>query len=95
MKKFSKIIITCLLFIVFGIGLSACGNTTPERFTVTFYSEGQVFSTQTINKNSVAVAPNPEPEKTDYEFIGWYTDAGTLLKEFKFTTKIVRNTNLY
>lgn len=65
-----------------------------ETYTVTFNTNGgSAVSEQKIETGNKATKPN-DPSKTDYKFIGWYTDEA-LTKEFSFDTAITSNITLY
>lgn len=70
-----------------------------DTHTVTFYynyngaPSGGVYQTQTVQNMRTAVQPSA-PERDGYYFYGWYTDA-ECTEEFRFTTRITSNTELY
>ena len=45
-------------------------NFTINTYTVTFYVDGEVHATKTVEHGKNAVAPT-RPKKTGYEFVGW------------------------
>ena len=63
---------------------------TPTYYTVTFYSEGEVFTTKQAEANDTVEAPTTEPTKDDYVFIGWYTDE-TEGEKWVFETDVVNS----
>lgn len=66
-----------------------------ENFTVTFDSnEGSVVDAQEIADGSLATEPTA-PTKDGFTFDGWYTDNGTFLTAFVFTTPITADITLY
>ena len=65
-----------------------------QTYTVTFNTNGgSAVSEQKIETGNKATKPS-DPSKTDYKFIGWYTDEA-LTKEFSFDTAITSNITLY
>ena len=68
---------------LFGIG---GGNAVRRPVTVNFYSEGELYNTQTIQEtDGLAVPPAPiKPSTTHhaYEFEGWSLDGTTVLTSF-------------
>ena len=65
-----------------------------KEFNVIFNSDGgSAVTTQKVEYNKTANKPE-NPTKIGCTFIGWYSDEG-LTTEFKFTTKITKDTTLY
>lgn len=68
---------------LFGIG---GGNAVRRPVTVNFYSEGELYNTQTIQEtDGLAVPPAPIKPSTihhAYEFEGWSLDGTTVLNSF-------------
>ena len=63
-------------------------------FTVTFHSNGgSSVESQTVNAGQTLMQPI-EPEKTGYDFAGWYSDSG-LTEIFMFTTPVYSDLDLY
>ena len=56
-----------------GKGGSGRHQVQPTMYTVTFYSEGQVYATQEVEEHELATKPATDPTKENYEFAGWYT----------------------
>ncbi len=75
---------------IFAIG------TADQTFLVTFSAEGatKVPSAQSVKGFEKATAPTENPEKTDYDFGGWYKDAACTVP-FDFDEPITDNTTLY
>ena len=82
--------------------LFACGNKggksnphRPNMYTVTFYSEGEVYATQQVEEHELATKPETDPQKEGHDFTGWFTQAegGT---EWVFSVnEVTEDTNLY
>jgi uncharacterized repeat protein (TIGR02543 family) len=67
----------------------------PNFYTVTFAGEDINIPVQNIEEDSLAVRP-ADPERTDYDFGGWFIDDGTFLNEWDFATdSITQDTTLY
>ena len=67
----------------------------PTTYTVTFYSEGQVYATQQVEEHELATKPETDPRKEGHDFIGWFTQAegGT---EWVFSVnEVTEDTDLY
>ncbi len=66
-----------------------------NKYTVTYKdSDNSVISTDTVEYNTTPDKPT-DPTKTNYKFVGWYTDL-EYTDEFDFTSdKIIENTTLY
>lgn len=66
----------------------------PQKFTVTFDSNGGSAVKSVEVENDKTVAKPTDPTREGYTFAGWFTakDGGTL---FDFTTKITAATTLY
>ena len=66
-----------------------------KEFTVTFDTDGgSTVNPQTVKYNETVDELASNPTKIGCTFIGWYSDEG-LTTEFKFTTKITKDTTLY
>ena len=73
---------------------STGGGGGVSRYTVTFDTNGgNSISKQTVNRNATVKEPE-QPQKDEYNFIGWFTDK-ELTKQFDFTTKITKSITLY
>ena len=88
------------LFCLFAAAaLVACGggNNDPktEKFTVSFDSQGgSAVASQEVEKGKFATRPE-DPTKSNYEFAGWFKEAGCE-NSFEFDTEaIVANTTVY
>ena len=70
----------------------------PEKYTISFYVDNELFSTIETSGNEVLDLPIA-PEKTDYEFKGWYFDNETFkiqLTENYYQNSILENdVNVY
>ena len=76
--------------------LFACNNNNkkptphgPTLYTVTFYSEGEIFDIRQAEAGDVVTPPANDPIKLDHEFIGWYTSEGDLGEKWIFETDVV------
>lgn len=70
------------------------GHSSKTYYNVNFNSNGgSKVATQSVRKNQTAEEPTA-PTRDGYTFAGWFTDT-KLTNEFKFDTKITKNTNLY
>ena len=73
---------------------STGGGGGVSRYTVTFDTNGgNSISKQTVNRNATVKEPE-QPQKDEYNFIGWFTDK-ELTKQFDFSTKITKSITLY
>ena len=64
-------------------------------FVVTFDSNcGTEIQSQIVDVSGLVLAPD-EPTLYGYTFKGWFTDDGTFLEEFDFTTPITSDITLY
>ena len=70
--------------------------TNPEatKYTVKFYSDGTVISTQSIESGKYASIPS-SPSKTGYTFAGWATTNGGTTAVNMSATAITKDTNFY
>ncbi len=70
----------------------------PEKYTISFYVDNELFSTIETSGNEVLDLPIA-PEKTDYEFKGWYFDNETFkiqLTENYYQNSVLENdVNVY
>ena len=64
----------------------------PTKYTVTF-KDGDTETLVKVVENEKVTKP-ADPTRTGYKFLGWYSDEG-LTTEFKFTTKITKDTTIY
>ena len=66
-----------------------------KTYTVSFAGEEINIAPQTVNHGSHATQP-ATPERTGYNFVGWFTDNGTFLNQWNFASSIVtKDTTLY
>lgn len=75
------------------MNLMAVNSRITQTFTIKFYVDGSVNSTQTINYGAKVTQPQ-NPTKTGYTFNGWYKES-TFQNQFDFNTIITQNYNLY
>ena len=61
--------------------------------TVTFMSDGAVYSTQTVAEGGVATLPSPAPAKEGYTFDGWFDES--LATQYSFSTPVTGDLTLY
>lgn len=67
----------------------------PEKqnwYTVTYYDEGEVLRTQSVKEGECAFEWTPE--KSGYDFDGWYTDSAATI-EYNFSSQVTANISLY
>ena len=67
----------------------------PEKqnwYTVTYYDEGEVLRTQSVKEGECAF--DWTPEKSGYDFDGWYTDSAATI-EYNFSSQVTANISLY
>lgn len=105
MKRRNSIAILCSAVFCISLVLSGCkskssvhGDSSLDNVTntwsVTFDSQGgSEVATQIVNDGDVAVRPD-DPTKENYEFLGWYEEAGAITP-FDFNTPITTNWTLY
>ena len=78
-----------LLFMFMVVALIGCAE---SKYTVTWYDGDDVLKTDEVFKG--AVLEEWTPEKTGYEFKGWYKDS-SFKDIFDFENKINSNTSIY
>ena len=81
--------------------LFACNNNKggkpkgPTMYTVTFYSEGEVYATQEVEEHELASKPTTDPTKAEHDFVGWFT-AAEGGEEWVFSVnEVVADTDLF
>ena len=81
--------------------LFACNNNKggkpkgPTMYTVTFYSEGEVYATQEVEEHELATKPATDPTKAEHDFVGWFT-AAEGGEEWVFTVnEVTQDTDLF
>lgn len=91
-----KKVLLVILALVCAIGLAACdisaiigGDDLVREFTITFETDGSVYSTLTTNGRDVITLPDP-PAKDGYIFDGWYFDKETWRKPLREDTLLSR-----
>lgn len=59
------------------------------KYTVTFVVDGETYETVQVERNSTVSAPETDPEKEGYTFIGWkgYTEAMKIKSDRTFTAQ--------
>ena len=88
---------TLCLVVVILFAVIGCDKTeiSPKCYSVNFVGEGVGIEPQFITQGNYATAPE-NPERTGYDFDGWFTDNGTFVNEWDFKTNIVtQDTTLY
>ena len=99
--KFKKILglLLAALLALSALSLVACGpgeEDTPAQYTVTFnynYDGAPAATVQTVEEGKTVAEPT-DPERGEYTFTGWYTEAACS-NEFDFATAITANITLY
>ncbi len=90
MKRFLKKISTLfkIVIVLFAIIIVAgCDNGSSESYKVTFvYDNGSSDVIKEVNKGETVLMPL-QPEKEDYEFIGWYLEN----EEYDFSSPVVND----
>lgn len=76
-----------------GEEITLMASWTVPSATITFWSNGEVYTTSVVDKGFMATPPG-DPELVGLVFLGWYTDEGCTLP-FDWTSKIESNINLY
>jgi len=70
------------------------GHYEIEKFTVTYYLDSNVFTTDTFSYNSTITKTTKVPTKDGYSFLGWSEDRNSS-ELFDFATQISSNIVLY
>ena len=70
------------------------GHYEIEKFTVTYYSGSNVFTTDTFSYNSTIIKTTKVPTNEGYSFLGWSEDRDST-ELFDFATQISSNIVLY
>jgi len=66
-----------------------------KTYTVTFAGEEINITPQTVNHGGKATQPDT-PERTGYDFIGWFSDNGTFTNLWNFANNVItQDTTLY
>ena len=67
----------------------------PQKYTVTFTGENINIPKQTIEHGKLVSKP-ADPQRTNYSFVGWFTDNGTFANQWDFASDVVTsNMTLY
>lgn len=64
-----------------------------RTYSVSFLSDNRTIKTETVSKGKTVSAPQ-DPQKTNYIFVGWYSDAQYKTK-YDFSKPITQNLSLY
>ena len=95
-KKILKVIVTVTVVLssVFQAQPTFANEVTDILYDVKFELNGGsgFFPTQTVSHGNLAKMPLEEPVRTDYLFIGWFTDAN---EPFDFSVPIVAHTTIH
>ena len=91
-KLFGLTALCCTSMLLF-----ACNNNNkkptphgPTLYTVTFYSEGEIFDIRQAEAGDVVDAPANDPVKLNHDFLGWYTEQEAGVK-WVFETDVVND----
>ena len=89
-KLFGLTALCCTSMLLF-----ACNNNNkkptppgPTLYTVTFFSEGEIFDIRQAEAGDVVDAPASDPVKLNHDFLGWYTEQEAGVK-WVFETDVV------
>jgi len=85
-----KILVLCLLVLVFSFSLAFVGCTKEEqKWTVTFKANGEVVQTFDDISSSAQVTLPQNPIKSGYEFDGWYFGEIKFSKDYEIKSDVV------
>ena len=95
MKRFVCFLLMSVMVLTVGL-TAACsgggesgGGSDSDKYTVTFYVEGEVYETQSVSSGKRATKPeDPEFSDSSKVFTGWFTEE-TFENEWNFTTGMV------
>ena len=76
-------------------GAALTAQWTTNQYTITFDSAGGSAVTSITQAYGTAVSAPTAPTRDGYTFGGWYTDNGTFLNAYTFSTMPAVNTTLY
>ena len=79
LKRIYALVLTLVLTLTCAFAFASCSDE-ETVITVTFYSDGEVYATVDL-ENGIVALPKA-PEKTGFDFIGWYYDNETFAQPF-------------
>ena len=98
-KLLSLSILCCSSFLLFGCTTKKNddGPTEPVEtyYTVTFMNGDVVFDTKQALANDVVERPSSNPQKDDFDFVGWYTEVTEGVKWVFETDVVTKDMTLY
>ena len=96
LKRIYALVLTLVLTLTCAFAFASCSDE-ETVITVTFYSDGEVYATVDL-ENGIVALPKA-PEKTGFDFIGWYYDNETFAQPFSNAAlekePLTENTKLY
>lgn len=65
------------------------------KYTVTFVVDGETYKTVQVERNATVSAPETDPEKEGYTFVGWggYRETMKIKKDYTFTAQFEKAMN--
>ena len=87
-----------LIAAILALTCMACKGTivdNSQNHTVTFQTNGaDSISSKSVEDGEKVSEPDPAPQKSGYDFMGWYTDSSFTTK-YDFDTPVTSNITLY
>ena len=87
-----------LLTAALALTCMACTGTVggdKQNYTVTFQTNGaDSINSKSVAEGSKVTEPDPAPQKTGYDFLGWYSDSSFTTK-YDFNTAVTSDLTLY
>lgn len=90
MIKLTKLLFASMMSVCL---LSGCSSSKTKEFTVNFYKDNQLYSSQQVKEGECAVEP-VQPYELERNFLYWCTDL-TLQNRYIFSTPVVSDLSLY
>ena len=90
-KLFVALLAVAMIFV-----MAACGTTGSDKFTVTFYNNGQVYKTMEVNPGDSLTLPKAPKAESGKGLLGWSTIDGDVEEIIDPATFVVnKNVKLY